>query len=115
MGWYGFNPGSTLGITTDGYGTIMARAAMCTTLSAAGGGLTCVFFDRIFSKTFDVGMVCNGILAGLVSITAGCAATLPWAALVIGIIGAFVYYGAHTLMLKLQVRDQTQSPPPSTP
>jgi len=110
MGWYGFNPGSTLGITTDGYGTIMARCAMCTTLSAAAGGLTCVFFDRIFSKTFDVSMVCNGILAGLVSITAGCAATLPWAALVIGFIGAFVYYGAHTLMLNLQVRDRPQAP-----
>jgi Amt family ammonium transporter len=105
FGWYGFNPGSTLGITPAGYGTVMARAAMCTTLAAGGGGLTCVFFDRIFSKTFDVAMVCNGILAGLVSITAGCAAVLSWAALLIGVIGAFIYYGSHRLMLKLQIDD----------
>ena len=105
MGWYGFNPGSTLGITADGKGTIVARAAMCTTLSAAAGGLTCVFFDRILSKTFDIDMICNGILAGLVSITAGCAGTLPWVAVVIGCVGAFVFYGTHMLMLKLQVRD----------
>mmetsp|Transcript_22429 Transcript_22429/g.71736 ORF Transcript_22429/g.71736 Transcript_22429/m.71736 type:complete len:458 (-) Transcript_22429:242-1615(-) len=105
MGWYGFNPGSTLGITPSGYGSIMARAAMCTTLSAAVGGITVVFFDRIFSKTYDVGMVCNGILAGLVSITAGCACMLPWAAFLTGFIGAFVYYGASKLMLKLKIDD----------
>jgi len=105
MGWYGFNPGSTRGIIADGSGAIMARAAMCTTLSAAGGGITCVFLDRLFSKTFDVRMVCNGILAGLVSITAGCAYTLPWAALLIGCVGAFVYYGAARLLLKLQIDD----------
>jgi len=105
MGWYGFNPGSTLGITTDGNGTIMARCAMCTTLSAAAGGLTCVFFDRIFSKTFDVNMACNGILAGLVSITAGCGFALPWASLVIGAVGALVYYGSARLLLKLQIDD----------
>jgi len=105
MGWYGFNPGSTHGITADGSGTIMARAAMCTTLSAAAGGITCVFLDRTYSMTFDVRMVCNGILAGLVSITAGCAYTLPWAALLIGSVGAFIYYGAARLLLKLQIDD----------
>jgi Amt family ammonium transporter len=105
MGWYGFNPGSTLGITPAGYATVMARAAMCTTLSAASGGLTCVFIDRIFSKTYDVAMVCNGILAGLVSITAGCALVLPWAAFLIGILGALVYYASHHLMLKLHIDD----------
>ena len=83
----------------------MARAAMCTTLSAAVGGITVVGFGRIFSKTYDVGMMCNGILAGLVSITAGCACMLPWAAFLTGFIGAFVYYGASKLMLKLQIDD----------
>ena len=83
----------------------MARAAMCTTLSAAIGGITVVGFGRIFSKTYDVGMMCNGILAGLVSITAGCACMLPWAAFLTGFIGAFVYYGASKLMLKLQIDD----------
>ena len=97
--------GSTLGITPAGYGTIMARAAMCTTLSAGVGGVTVVFFDRIFSKQYDVGMVCNGILAGLVSITAGCACMLPYAAFLTGFIGAFVYYGAPARELE-QPRDR---------
>jgi len=105
MGWYGFNPGSTLGINGAGYGAVMARAAMCTTVSASIGGLTVVFFDRIFSKTYDVGMVCNGILAGLVSITAGCASMHVWAAFLTGFIGAFVYYGASKTMLKLKIDD----------
>ena len=83
----------------------MARAAMCTTVSASIGGLTVVFFDRIFSKTYDVGMVCNGILAGLVSITAGCASMHVWAAFLTGFIGAFVYYGASKTMLKLKIDD----------
>jgi Amt family ammonium transporter len=105
MDWYGFNPGSTLGITPAGYATIMARSAMCTTLSAAGGGLTAFFVDRSVAKIYDVSMTCNGILAGLVSITAGCATVLPWAALLIGCIGGLLYVGAHYLMLKMRLDD----------
>jgi len=105
MGWYGFNSGSKRGITAHGCGTVAARAAMCTTLSAAVGGLACLFLGRICSKTFDVRMVCNGILASLVSITAGCAHTLPWAAGLIGGVGALVYYAASRLLLRLQVDD----------
>jgi len=105
LGWYGFNPGSTLGITPAGYGTIMGRAAVTTTISAAAGGITTVVIDRALSGIFDVHMVCNGILAGLVSITAGCACTYPWAAFSIGIVGAFVYYGASKLLLKLKIDD----------
>ena len=79
----------------------MARAAMCTTVSASIGGLTVVFFDRIFSKTYDVGMVCNGILAGLVSITAGCSVTLQWSAFVIGIFGGMIYFAASKTVLNI--------------
>lgn len=105
LGWYGFNPGSTLGITAEGYGTVMGRAAVTTTISAAAGGITTVVIDRAVSQIFDLHMVCNGILAGLVSITAGCASTYPWAAFCIGVVGAFVYYGASKLLLKLKIDD----------
>ena len=102
LGWYGFNPGSTLGITPAGYATGAARSVVTTTLSAATGGLTVVALDKLLgSKTWDVSAVCNGILGGLVSITAGCSTVYPWAAVLIGFLGGFVYFGASNLVLKV--------------
>ena len=102
LGWYGFNPGSTLGITAAGYAQAAARSVVTTTLSAATGGLTVVTLDKLLgSKTWDVSAVCNGILGGLVSITAGCSTVYPWAAVLIGCIGGFVYFGASNLVLKV--------------
>ena len=57
------------------------------------------------SKTWDVGAVCNGILGGLVSITAGCSVTYPWAAALIGFLGGFVYFGASKMVLKIMKVD----------
>merc|ERR1712072_342816 len=53
----------------------------------------------------DVGGFCNGILAGLVSITAGCAVTKAWEAIVIGIIGGFIYQGSSMLLVRLKIDD----------
>ena len=89
---YGFNPGSTLGITPAGYAQAAARSVVTTTLAAATGGITVVALDKLLgSKTWDVSAVCNGILGGLVSITAGCSTVYPWAAVLIGFLGGFVY------------------------
>lgn len=98
VGWYGFNPGSTLALA--GSSPTMARAICTTTLAAAVGGITTVAVDKFFiSHTWDVGMLCNGILAGLVSITAGAADVYPWAAGLLGFLGAFVYIGASKCVL----------------
>jgi len=98
VGWYGFNPGSALAIA--GSGQIMSRAIVTTTLSAGTGGLTVVIADKfLVSHTWDVGMLCNGILAGLVSITAGTADVYPWASIIIGFLGGFVYLGASKTVL----------------
>eukprot|EP00966_Prymnesium_polylepis_P159404 3684062-Prymnesium_polylepis.1 len=98
LGWYGFNPGSTLAIA--GSGQTMARAVCTTTLSAATGGVTVVLLDKFFvSKTWDVGMLCNGILAGLVSITAGTADVYPWAAIIMGFIGGCIYLASSKTVL----------------
>ena len=56
-------------------------------------------------KNFDIGLALNGILGGLVSITANCSVVNHWAAVLIGMIGAFVCYGASRLLLKLRVDD----------
>ena len=100
---YGFTPGSTLAITPKGYAATAARATICTTLSAAFGGMVTVLATKKLDHIWDLGALCNGILAGLVSITAGCATVLPWHAMLIGIIGGLVYLGGSRLELKFKV------------
>lgn len=100
LGWYGFNPGSTLGLNT--YAAAMSRAVATTTLAAASGGVTVVMVDKLFiSHTYDIGMLCNGILAGLVSITAGCANVYPWAALIMGFTGGLFYLAASKIVVHI--------------
>ena len=104
FGWYGFNCASTLGIS-GGYSGIAAKVAVTTTLAAAGGAITAGALTSMLEGLQDLSAMSNGILAGLVSITAPCSATEPWAALVIGCIGGVVYYFAVKLLDKLGVDD----------
>ena len=73
--------------------------------SAAGGAIVAGLMSYSFDGLQDLSSMSNGILAGLVSITAPCSATEPWAALVIGMIGGVVYYFACKLLDKLEVDD----------
>jgi Amt family ammonium transporter len=102
LGWYGFNPGSTLGLSATNYARDAARVVTTTTISAATGGLTVVVLEKLLGdKTWSVGAVCNGILGGLVSITAGCSVTYPWSAFVIAMLGGLVYFGSSKCVLKI--------------
>ena len=87
FGWYGFNPGSTLGLT-GGFAALAAKVAVNTTLAAGAGAVCCAFLSRGRSPHFDIGLTLNGALGGLVAITAPCAVVDPWAAIVIGAIAA---------------------------
>ena len=102
FGWYGFNCGSTL-VIADGASAIASKVAVTTTLAAAA--TTCSMYSRILYGHFDLMLSLNGVLAGLVSITAPCPVVDPWAAIVIGIIGAFVFIGASALLKKLKIDD----------
>jgi len=106
MGWYGFNAGSTLGIDAT-KAKIAGRVVVVTTIGAAAGGIGAVVLERLLGrgKEWDVAAMCNGILAGLVSITAGCATILPWAALIIGAFSACVYRASSKLMVRLRIDD----------
>ena len=55
--------------------------------------------------------MCNGVLAGLVGITAGCSVTEPWTAIVCGFISAWVIHGAGKLLLKLKIDDPLEAAP----
>ena len=111
FGWYGFNPGSTLGMSSKETGALAAQVAMNTTLAAATGGLTVFALRYALLKKYDVGGLCNGILAGLVSITAGCGNVESGSAFAIGLIGAIVYQGASMLLVKLEIDDPVDAVP----
>mmetsp|Transcript_89286 Transcript_89286/g.174742 ORF Transcript_89286/g.174742 Transcript_89286/m.174742 type:complete len:454 (-) Transcript_89286:116-1477(-) len=113
FGWYGFNPGSTLQMHTKEDGYAAGLVAVNTTLAPCVAGLL-VFFLRakvVAPKLLDVGGFCNGILAGLVSITAGCGFVKPWEAIIIGCIGGFVYQGTSMLLTMLKIDDVVDAVP----
>jgi ammonium transporter, Amt family len=110
FGWYGFNPGSTasvIGVLRD----TAARCAVNTTLAAGAAGVTTLFVIKLRDHIFDLVSCLNGILAGLVSITASCAFVDGWAAIVIGMIGACVYICAAMLLLPLKIDDPLEAFP----
>jgi Amt family ammonium transporter len=89
FGWFGFNGASTL--TALGEGSIwsgenISRVLTTTCLAASAGGVSSLIFCWIRYKKPDVSMILNGILAGLVAITAPCAVVSPAASVVIGLI-----------------------------
>ena len=86
FGWFGFNPGSTF----NAHHLRISVIALNTNLAAAAGAFAalCVVFMK--TKKWDVGMMLNGCLAGLVAITAPCAWVEAWAAVVIGLIAGIV-------------------------
>jgi Amt family ammonium transporter len=95
FGWYGFNGGSTLYIV--GYGQVAAKVMVCTTLSAGCGALSTLMVGTVLESSAQGKVVmrlewaCNGVLAGLVSITAGCAVVEPYGAVIVGLIAGPVY------------------------
>lgn len=89
FGWLGYNVGGTLA------GTDLRISVIATnTFLAAVGGAAMVSLIYVFSgKKVDVLMVCNGILAGLVAISASCAYVPAWASILIGVLGGFFMWG----------------------
>lgn len=102
FGWFGFNPGSTLGV---GNGEAISLIAMNTSLAAAAGGIVSMVTVWILLGKPDLSMAMNGALAGLVAITAPCAYVDPWAAVVIGAIGGFLVVAAVLVIDKLKIDD----------
>ncbi len=85
IGWYGFNPGSQLAM--DQW---VPYVAVTTTLAAAGGAIGATVVSTLTSGKPDLTMIINGILAGLVSITAGCANLTMAGAWLAGLVGGVI-------------------------
>ena len=95
FGWYGFNAGSTLGMSEPG---TVARIAMTTTLAASAGSIAAMVLAWVRYGKPDLTLALNGALAGLVGITAPCAVVTPGASIFIGAAaGILVIYGIEWL------------------
>ena len=112
FGWFGFNPGSSLGFL-GGFRNLAVIAAINTLLAGAAGGVSAMTYMWLFGPTKkpDAGMSVNGILAGLVAITAPCAFVAPWAAVVIGTIAGVLVIWASTALEKLKIDDPVGAVP----
>jgi Amt family ammonium transporter len=102
FGWFGFNAGSTLA-GTDGQ---LAIVAVNTMLASASGAFAAYLFVMAKFGKPDPSWLANGMLAGLVAITAPCAFVDPWAALLIGAIsGVLVVVAALFIDTRLKIDD----------
>ena len=106
MGWFGFNPGSSLGITGEGALELSSRVFITTNLAAAAAATVTMVLTWVKYGKPDVSMSLNGVLAGLVAITAGCDVVSPLGAAIIGVISAFaMVYGIEFVDKVLKVYD----------
>ena len=110
IGWYGFNAGSTLGLS-GGFADLAARVAVTTTLAAGAGAATAMIISRLRTGHSDLSLTLNGVLGGLVGITAGCATVEPWGAVIIGIVAGAIIVGGVELLYKFQIDDPVGAVP----
>lgn len=90
VGWFGFNPCSTVAATGYANAVAMSHIFVTTNMAAATGGISAMLYTWIVDGKPSLSMLCNGVLAGLVGITAGCDCVDIWASAVIGIITSII-------------------------
>ena len=100
FGWYGFNAGSTTAAITD-----IALIAVNTTLAPAAGAVAAMITSWVMFRKPDLGMSINGALAGLVSITAGCANLNPGGAMLAGLIGGVLVVLSVVALDRMRIDD----------
>lgn len=105
IGWYGFNPGSQLAFTGQLNTDLVMKIAVNTTLAAAAGAVAAMFLSWILFKKPDLTMALNGVLGGLVGITASCHAVENHWALAIGLVAGVLVTLAIIALDKLQIDD----------
>ena len=110
FGWFGFNPGSSLGIQGS-FMNLTALAALNTLIAGAAGGISAMTYTWLKNKKPDPGMSVNGLLAGLVAVTAPCAFITPVAAAIIGAVGGVLVIFASILLEKLKIDDPVGAVP----
>jgi Amt family ammonium transporter len=101
LGWFGFNGGSVLSANPEA----TSRVLVTTCLAAAAGCMTAIFASWTIATKPDLSMALNGILAGLVGITAGADVTTPMTAIVIGAVAGGLVVGSVLFFDKIRIDD----------
>jgi len=101
LGWFGFNGGSVLSADPAGVSLVFVTTAM----AGCAGGLAAALFSWVFLKKPDLSMALNGLLAGLVGITAGADVIPPWAAVITGAIAGVLVVLSVVFFDKIKIDD----------
>lgn len=101
LGWFGFNGGSVLSADPE----LTSLTLVTTCLAAAAGGVSSAIFSNILYKNYDLTMFMNGVLGGLVGITAGADQMGPLDAVIIGLIAGVIIVLGVALIDKLKLDD----------
>ena len=104
LGWFGFNPGSTMGISGEG-ALAVSHIVVTTNLACAAGLLAATITAWLVSGKPDFSMTVNGALAGLVAITAPCAFVTAPAAAVIGLVAGVLVVFSVLCFDKIRIDD----------
>lgn len=106
FGWFGFNPGSQLAASGEGNRMAISHVFLTTNLAACAGGFLSLVVAWIKYKKPSLSLTLNGVLAGLVGITAGCDVVSPLGAVIIGAIcGTIMIYAVEFIDHVLKIDD----------
>ena len=106
FGWFGFNPGSQLAAATSADQTAISLVFLNTNLAACAGGVASLFVSWFKYGKPSLSLTLNGVLAGLVGITAGCDVVSPLGAVIIGLVsGSVMIYSVDFIDHKLKIDD----------
>ncbi|MBW4574094.1 MAG: ammonium transporter [Aphanothece sp. CMT-3BRIN-NPC111] len=101
LGWFGFNPGSTMAADPNA----IAHIALTTNMAGAVGGIAATITAWVYLGKPDLSMIINGILAGLVAVTASCAYISIGSAFIIGLVAGVVVVFSVTFFDKIKIDD----------
>ncbi len=101
LGWFGFNGGSVLSADPES----VSRVFVTTAMAGFAGGLAAMFTSWVVLKKPDLSMGLNGVLAGLVGITAGADAISPWSAVLVGAIAGAIVVFSVVFLDKIRIDD----------
>jgi len=112
VGWYGFNPGSQGGISSGDDRDVVSNVFVTTTFAAASSAVIILVAHIARHRgVVDVLAVCNGILSGLVSITAGCDVVDPHWAMVVGVVAGVNFMWSSRVLRCLHIDDVVDAVP----